>query len=241
MVKSLPAVWETQVRSLGQEDPLEKETAIHSSTLAWKIPRIEEPGRLQSMRSQRVGHDWATSHTFTSQICISWCNFTLNKFHQTLFKSRTVWNFEKVKRVYYSDRNNRSMVFLEQSLIESYCHLVAKDFILYFIMYNMSHVCWWSHGKEPVLTWYSSGKHSCRYWQILTHSLQDSPQCRVIISSTLTGGKAEWLNSHSELQISWMFSRDTNLGAWVLHSWFCLGMTLTHKHEPVGLGCASTS
>ena len=57
MVKSLPAVWETQVRSLGQEDPLEKETAIHSSTLAWKIPRIEEPGRLQSMRSQRVGHD----------------------------------------------------------------------------------------------------------------------------------------------------------------------------------------
>ena len=51
MVKSLPAVWETQVRSLGQEDPLEKEMAIHSSTLAWKIPRIEEPGGLQSMRS----------------------------------------------------------------------------------------------------------------------------------------------------------------------------------------------
>ena len=45
------AVWETQVRSLGQEDPLEKEMAIHSSTLAWKIPRIEEPGGLQSMRS----------------------------------------------------------------------------------------------------------------------------------------------------------------------------------------------
>ena len=57
MVKSLPAVWETQVRSLGQEDPLEKEMATHSSILAWKIPWMEQPGQLQSMGSQRVGHD----------------------------------------------------------------------------------------------------------------------------------------------------------------------------------------
>ena len=49
MVKSLPAMRETQVRSLGWEDLLEKETATHSSTLAWRIPRTEEPGRLQSM------------------------------------------------------------------------------------------------------------------------------------------------------------------------------------------------
>ena len=48
MVKNLPAMQETQVRSLGQEDPLEKEMATHSSTLAWKIPWTEEPGRLQS-------------------------------------------------------------------------------------------------------------------------------------------------------------------------------------------------
>ena len=59
-VKRLPAVWETQVRSLGREDPLEKEMSIHSSTLAWKIPWTEEPGRLQSMGSQKVGHHWAT-------------------------------------------------------------------------------------------------------------------------------------------------------------------------------------
>ena len=57
MVKRLPAVWETQVRSLGWEDPLEKEMATHSSTLAWKIPWTEEPGRLQSMGLQRGGHD----------------------------------------------------------------------------------------------------------------------------------------------------------------------------------------
>ena len=54
-------MWETQVRPLGREDPLEKEMATHSSTLAWRIPWREEPGRLQSMGSQRVGHGWATS------------------------------------------------------------------------------------------------------------------------------------------------------------------------------------
>ena len=57
MVKRLPTMQETWVRSLAQEDPLEKEMAPHSSTLAWKIPWMEEPVRLQSMESQRVGHD----------------------------------------------------------------------------------------------------------------------------------------------------------------------------------------
>ena len=63
MVKCLPAMRETQVRSLGWEDHLEKEMATHSSTLAWKIPWTEEPGRLQSMGSQRVRHDQVTSLT----------------------------------------------------------------------------------------------------------------------------------------------------------------------------------
>ena len=57
MVKRLTAMRETWVRSLGREDPLEKEMAIHSSTLAWKIPWMEEPDRLQSVGSQRVGDD----------------------------------------------------------------------------------------------------------------------------------------------------------------------------------------
>ena len=56
-VKRLSTMRETRVQSLGREDPLEKKTAIHSSTIAWKIPWTEEPGRLQSMGSQRVGHD----------------------------------------------------------------------------------------------------------------------------------------------------------------------------------------
>ena len=63
IVKNLPATQETWVQPLGQEDPLKKEMAIHSSILAWRIPWTEEPGGLQSMRSQRVGHNWAT---FTS-------------------------------------------------------------------------------------------------------------------------------------------------------------------------------
>ena len=57
MVKRLSTMWETWVQSLGWEDPLEKEMAIHSSTIDWKIPWTEEPGRLQSMGSQRVVHD----------------------------------------------------------------------------------------------------------------------------------------------------------------------------------------
>ena len=57
MVKSLPVMLETQVQSLGWEDPLQKGMATHSSILAWRIPWTEEPGRLQSMGSQRVGHD----------------------------------------------------------------------------------------------------------------------------------------------------------------------------------------
>ena len=57
MVENLLSVQKTQVQSLGQEDPLEKEMAAHSRMLAWKIPWTEKPGRLQSMGSQRVGHD----------------------------------------------------------------------------------------------------------------------------------------------------------------------------------------
>ena len=67
VVKNPPAnieEQEAQIRSLGQEDPLEKEMETHSSTLAWKIPWTEEPGRLQSLGLQRVGHDWLSNFPF---------------------------------------------------------------------------------------------------------------------------------------------------------------------------------
>ena len=69
MVKNLPAMWETWVRFLGWEDPLQKGMTTHSSSLAWRIPWTEESGGLKSMGSQRVGHDWATkthTHNFKS-------------------------------------------------------------------------------------------------------------------------------------------------------------------------------
>ena len=61
-LKRLPAMWETWVRSLGREDPLEKEMAIHSSILAWRIPWAEEPGGLQSTVSQRIRQSFEISH-----------------------------------------------------------------------------------------------------------------------------------------------------------------------------------
>ena len=64
-LKRLPPMRETQVRSLGREDPLEKEMATHSTILAWRIPWTEEPGGLQSTGSQRVGHDWVTLLLYT--------------------------------------------------------------------------------------------------------------------------------------------------------------------------------
>ena len=77
-VKKSPAVQETQemwVWTLGRKDPLEEETAAHSSILAWKIPGTEEPGVLQSMGLQRVGHDWATKRTI---LCCTYLHFLNN-------------------------------------------------------------------------------------------------------------------------------------------------------------------
>ena len=93
-VKRLPAVWEPWVWSQGWENPLEKEMATHSSTLAWKIPWTEESGGLQSMESQRVGHDWATS-LFT---LILWHDSNENFRNNLAFQMSTYlfWFFLKI-------------------------------------------------------------------------------------------------------------------------------------------------
>ena len=67
MGKNLPTIWEIWVRSLGREDSLEKGIATHSNTLAWRIPRTEEPDRLQSTGLQRVRYDWAINTAATSK------------------------------------------------------------------------------------------------------------------------------------------------------------------------------
>ena len=103
---------ETQVQSLGQEDPLKKEMATRSGILAWKIPWTEKTGRLQSIGSQRVGHDWATN-TFsislstcfdvkaTSQVC-SYQTWN-NSFQQHLFHTQIIMTFKIVMCCYLYD------------------------------------------------------------------------------------------------------------------------------------------
>ena len=85
-VKHLPTMQETWVQSLGQKDLLEKEMATHSKILAWKIPWMEDPGRLQSMGSQRVGHNWATS---LSNLTIGWI-----QGYRIGNTERLLWRFE---------------------------------------------------------------------------------------------------------------------------------------------------
>ena len=76
IVKNMPVMQETWIWSLGQEDPLKKGMATHSSILAWRVSWTEEPGRLQSVESQRIGHNWATntSTILFSQQCFSYLN-----------------------------------------------------------------------------------------------------------------------------------------------------------------------
>ena len=101
-VKNPPAMQKASVRSLGWEDPLKEGMAIHSSILAWRIPWTEEPGRLQSMGSQRVGHDWATKHRAAQEkriikrplgenqcrlTCIILCTTVLLRYNSATIKS----------------------------------------------------------------------------------------------------------------------------------------------------------
>ena len=92
-VKNLPAMQETWVQSLSQEDLLEKEMATHSSILAWRIPWTKEPGGLQSMGSQRVRHDWETEHLHNSILTPSsipseWSYFQI-MLHSKVLEVRT--------------------------------------------------------------------------------------------------------------------------------------------------------
>ena len=85
MVKNLPAMWETWVWSLCQENPLEEGMATHSSILAWRIPWTEEPGGLQFIGSQRVGHDWSDlAHTHALLLIVLWCKLHLS-VNRTVF------------------------------------------------------------------------------------------------------------------------------------------------------------
>ena len=107
MVKSLPAMWETWVQSLGQEDPLEKEMAPHSSTLAWKIPWTEEPGGLQSRGSQRVGNDYTTNAHVHKTSAVKALLFVFLMYCVILYCLKS-----KCGQLIYEDRTQKSSTYL---------------------------------------------------------------------------------------------------------------------------------
>ena len=87
LVKNLSAMWETRLQSLSWEDPLEKGMATHSSILAWRIPRTEEPGGLQSMVLYRVGHDWSdlACTRLLKELCIAWISLLFKVYFYLLY------------------------------------------------------------------------------------------------------------------------------------------------------------
>ena len=104
MIKHLPTMQETQVQSLGRRDLLEKEIATHSSILAWKTPWTEEPGRLQSMGSQRVIHNWVTSLIFNDRGII-YNVLRMNSFYSKSIYDKIQEFLKKRKRLKYLEKH----------------------------------------------------------------------------------------------------------------------------------------
>ena len=113
-LKRLPAMWETWVRSLGREDPLEKEMATHSSILAWRIPWVEEPGGLQSTGSKRIGHDWVTSPSLSIYSELEITGHNQHHFWKDTIGSNVYIYFESFSVKYWL------LPLLTESLAENY-------------------------------------------------------------------------------------------------------------------------
>ena len=156
---SLPAKQETQVQSLGQEDPLKKEMATHSSILAWKIPWMEEPGRLRSMGSQGVRHNWATNTFYTKK---SQFNIFISSIVMHLFIYWPQYNIEiPVSYLFeqnfiYCDLSPSALVLQIFPLVHSWfliSILFYKDIAIYFYALNT-----WTFSLAifPLLFYYES-------------------------------------------------------------------------------------
>ena len=126
MVKNMPVKQETQVRSLGKEDHLEKGMATHSSIRAWRSPWTEKPGRLQSMRWQRVGHDWETN-TFT---------FTLYRALKN-FSAKYCWNPKLQMLIHQNCFVNFIIISnLKEEYLYSFAKQLKSSYIKGFSQYN---------------------------------------------------------------------------------------------------------
>ena len=131
-------MWESWVQSLGREDPLEKEMAIHSSILAWRIPCTEKPSRLQSTGSQRVGHDWATSHHLTTAMptAIVWTykNFLVvnycNQFSSVTPLCLILQPMDCTRQASLSITSSQSL--LKLCPLSQWCHATISSFVVPF-------------------------------------------------------------------------------------------------------------
>ena len=140
MVKCLPTVRETQVWSLGQEDPLEKEIATHSCILVWKIPWMEEPGQLQSMESQRIRHDWATN------------TFILNIFVQLLLNQIKEIYKEEIYKIVTESKDNFKTILLYSLLKGSSVAQSGKKKKSGVHAHRINTMCGWVYRKVTVCT-----------------------------------------------------------------------------------------
>ena len=138
-------MWETWVRSLDGEDHLEKEMATHSSTLAWKIPQMEEPHRLQSMGSQRVAHDWATSLSYLLSLLDN--NDLYSRFWICFVYKSCIW--EKIQFSSVAQSCPTLCDPMDGSLLGSSVHGISQVRILEWVAISFSR---WSSppGTEPV-------------------------------------------------------------------------------------------
>ena len=131
-LKCLPTMWDTRVRSLGWEDTLEKEMATHSSILAWRIPWREEPGRLQSMGSQRVGHDFTFTFMVFPAVVYGCESSTTKKAEYQRIDAFEPWYCRRVLRVPWTARRSNLSILKEIGPEYSLEGLMLKLKLQYF-------------------------------------------------------------------------------------------------------------
>ena len=177
-VKRLSTMRESQVLSLGWEDPLEKEMAIHSRTIAWKIPWTEEPGRLQPMGSQRVRHDWATSLSFSLYIYWYICLGGGREHRVTAWDGRRAWSNKysiwrySTKLFFWSHVSYCPKWYQESSDPELFRWSVDSVSIDYFSLWSKFPVAgtWWT---LPLVSYhaFTCFCHLRLFWNLLSANI----------------------------------------------------------------------
>ena len=152
-------MWETWVRVLGWEDPLEKEMAIHSRTIAWKIPLTEEAGRLQSMGSQRVGHDWATSlHYDYKMNNLEETNKFLEKYNLLILNQEKFENMNRPITSTEIETVNKNLPTNKSpgpdGFTRKFCQMIREKLTHILIKLFQKIKILQTHSTRPPLSWY---------------------------------------------------------------------------------------